>query len=108
MTTLEEDILRQTRLTGPDGSQYRGGVKVSAGDAARTDATRARDAALDAEATGRQIGMPRRPAAPVISDSQLSTLNKRVSTRCPCSYAAGRCRGGFRTAPCAGWSRMAR
>lgn len=46
---------RNERVVSADGSAFRHGVKVSAEDAARTDATRARNAELSAEAgrTGR-------------------------------------------------------
>lgn len=80
MATLQEDILRQTGVTLPDGRRYQRGVITSASDAARTDATRARNAAFDAEATSRQIGMPLRPAAPVIPDGQITALGPRPAS----------------------------
>lgn len=78
MATFQEEILRQTGVNLGDGRRYRRGTITSAADAARTDATTARNAALDTVAQGQAIGASR-PAAPVIPDSQLSALSSQPS-----------------------------
>lgn len=50
MATIHDPLLRRLGATLPDGRRFKGGVLISPGDAAAADATRARDAALDAEA----------------------------------------------------------